>query len=127
MSLVTVVNNKPITTASPFVADVASIISRLIAIDADKDGEISLSEGLVVGQDVIVKVMRHYSTAAEAIAELKDANSAERKELIAVFGQGFDLSNKDAEKLIEDTLAFVEGSVTEAINIGQRWSDLLKK
>ena len=127
MSLVTVVNNKPITTASPFVADVASIISRLIAIDADKDGEISLSEGLVVGQDVIVKVMRHYSTAAEAIAELKDANSAERKELIAVFGQGFDLSNKDAEKLIEDTLAFVEGAVTEAINIGQRWSDLLKK
>jgi hypothetical protein len=127
MSLVTVVNNKPITTASPFVADVAAIISRLIAIDADKDGQISLSEGLVVGQDIIVKVMRHYSTASEAIEELKDANSAERKELIAVFGQGFDLSNKEAEGLIEDTLAFVEGAVTEAINIGQRWADLLKK
>ena len=126
MSLVTVVNNKPITTASPFVADIAAIISRLIAIDADGDGSISLTEGLVVGQDIIVKIMRHYSTATEAIAELKDANSAERKELIAVFEQGFDLSNKEAEGLIEDTLAFVEGAVTEAISIGKRWSALMK-
>lgn len=126
MSLVTVVNNKPITTASPFVADIAAIISQLVAIDSDGDGNVSLTEGLVVGQNIIVKVMRHYSTAGEAIAELKDANSEERKELIAVFGQGFDLSNKEAEELIEDTLAFVEGAVTEAISIGKRWSALMK-
>lgn len=126
MSLVTVVNNKPITTASPFVADIAAIISQLVAIDSDGDGNVSLTEGLVVGQNIIVKVMRHYSTAGEAIAELKDANSEERKELIAVFGQGFDLSNKEAESLIEDTLAFIEGAVTEAISIGKRWSALMK-
>ena len=126
MSLVTVVNNKPITTASPFVADIAAIISQLVAIDSDGDGNVSRTEGLVVGQNIIVKVMRHYSTAGEAIAELKDANSEERKELIAVFGQGFDLSNKEAESLIEDTLAFIEGAVTEAISIGKRWSALMK-
>ena len=68
MSLVTVVNNKPITTASPFVADIAAIISQLVAIDSDGDGNVSLTEGLVVGQNIIVKVMRHYSTAGEAIA-----------------------------------------------------------
>lgn len=120
------INNKPIDVVSPFVADVADLISKLIKIDADKDGEISLFEGLNAGQVLIFKVMAQYQKAPEAIEQLRDADSTERKELIKVFKQSFDLNNDEVEDLIEVTIEFLEDTITDAIRLGQRWSELFK-
>ena len=119
-------NGKGIEVASPFVADVADTISKLVRIDSDQDGSISLSEGLVAGQDLIVKVMKHYSTVAEAIGELKDTESEERKELIAVFKTAFSLDDVELEELIEDTVVFIERTASDVISLQKRWSAKLK-
>lgn len=121
-----VINNKPIDVASPFLADVADLISKLIKIDADKDGSISLFEGLNAGQVLIFKVMAQYQKAPEAIEQLRDADSTERKELIKVFNQSFDLDNDEVEDLIEVTIEFLEDTITDGIRLGQRWSELFK-
>lgn len=120
------INNKPIDVASPFVADVADLISKLIKIDADKDGSISLFEGLNAGQVLIFKVMAQYQKAPEAIEQLRDADSTERKELIKVFNQSFDLNNDKVEDLIEVTIEFLEDTITDGIELGRRWSELFK-
>lgn len=120
------INNKPINVVSPFVADVADLISKLIKIDADKDGSISLFEGLNAGQVLIFKVMAQYQKAPEAIEQLRDADSTERKELIKVFNQSFDLDNDEVEDLIEVTIEFLEDTITDGIRLGQRWSELFK-
>ena len=120
------INNKPIDVASPFVADVADLISKLIKIDADKDGEISLFEGLNAGQVLIFKVMAQYQKAPEAIEQLRDADSTERKELIKVFKQSFNLDNDEVEGLIEVTIEFLEDTITDGIELGRRWSELFK-
>jgi len=120
------INNKPIDVASPFVADVADLISKLIKIDADKDGSISLFEGLNAGQVLIFKVMAQYQKAPEAIEQLRDADSTERKELIKVFNQSFDLDNDEVEDLIKVTIEFLEDTITDGIRLGQRWSELFK-
>jgi hypothetical protein len=120
------INNKPINVASPFVADIADLISKLIKIDADKDGSISLFEGLNAGQVLIFKVMAQYQKAPEAIEQLRDADSTERKELIKVFNQSFDLDNDEVEDLIEVTIEFLEDTITDGIRLGQRWSELFK-
>ena len=120
------INNKPIDVVSPFVADVADLISKLIKIDADKDGQISLFEGLNAGQVLIFKVMAQYQKAPEAIEQLRDADSTERKELIKVFNQSFDLDNDKVEDLIEVTIGFLEDTITDGIELGQRWSELFK-
>jgi hypothetical protein len=120
------INNKPIDVASPFVADIADLISKLIKIDADKDGSISLFEGLNAGQVLIFKVMAQYQKAPEAIEQLRDADSTERKELIKVFNQSFDLNNDKVEDLIEVTIEFLEDTITDGIELGRRWSELFK-
>lgn len=121
-----VINNKPIDVASPFVADVADLVSKLIKIDADGDGSISVFEGLNAGQVLIFKVMAQYQKAPEAIEQIRDANSEERKELMEVFKQGFDLENDEVEYLIETTIGYLEDTITEGIELGRRWSELFK-
>lgn len=115
------INERSIEFASPFVRDVAELISKGLRIDADKDGKISLTEGLVLGQSVIVTLMKHYNDALEAVNDLKDADAIERKELIKVFSEGFDLDDDAIESLIERTIAFVEDTVTQAIGLSKEW------
>ena len=121
-----VINNKPIDVASPFVADVADLVSKLIKIDADGDGSISVFEGLNAGQVLIFKVMAQYQKAPEAIEQIRDADSEERKELMEVFKQGFDLENNEVEDLIESTIEYLEDTITDGIELGRRWSELFK-
>lgn len=118
-----IINERGIEFASPFVRDVAELISKGLRIDADKDGKISLTEGLVLGQSVIVTLMKHYSDALQAVEDLKDADSIERKELIKVFAEGFDLDDDTIESLIERTIAFAEDTITQAIGLVKEWSE----
>ena len=117
-----IINERSIEFASPFVRDVAELISKGLRIDADKDGKISLTEGLVLGQSVIVSLMKHYSSVLDAVADLKDADAIERKELIKVFSEGFDLEDDTIESLIERTIAFVEDTITQATGLVKEWS-----
>jgi hypothetical protein len=117
-----IVNERSIEFASPFVRDVAELISKGLRIDADKDGKISLTEGLVLGQSVIVALMKHYSDVLQAVEDLKDADAIERKELIKVFSEGFDLDDDTIESLIERTIAFVEDTITNATGLVKEWA-----
>ena len=122
-----VVNNKGIDVASPFVRDVADSVSKLIGIDANQDGNVSLGEGLAVGQDLIFKVMKHYANVQEAIAQLGDANSEERKELIAVFIEGFDLANDKVEQAVEKVIAYLERTITDGVKLYEEVRSLFVK
>lgn len=117
-----IINERSIEFASPFVRDVAELISKGLRIDADKDGKISLTEGLVLGQSVIVALMKHYSDVLQAVEDLKDADAVERKELIKVFSEGFDLDDDVIESLIERTIAFVEDTITNATGLVKEWA-----
>lgn len=115
------INNRTIEFASPFIRDLADLISKALRVDADGDGKVSLAEGLVLGQSAIVAFMKHYNNVTDALDDLKDADSEERKELIRVFSQGFDLDNDTVEILIERTFAFVEDTVTKAVGLASEW------
>lgn len=115
------INNRTIEFASPFIRDLADLISKALRVDADGDGKVSLAEGLVLGQSAIVAFMKHYNSVTDALEDLKDADSEERKELIRVFSQGFDLDNDTVELLIERTFAFVEDTVTKVVGLASEW------
>lgn len=73
---------------------------------------------------MIFKVMAQYQKAPEALEQLKDADSSERKELLSVFNEAFDLSNDEAEQLIEDTFSYLETTITDGVELGKRWKGL---
>lgn len=108
--------------ASPFVKDFAVLLSSLIGIDANRDGKISIAEGFSVAQLLAMSVLKHYSNVGEVFAELKDADSTERKELIQVFAQGFELPDNEIEEKIEATLLDAEEMITRGVQIAQRWN-----
>lgn len=118
-----IINERSIEFASPFIRDVAELISKGLRIDADGDGKISLTEGLVLGQSLIISLMKHYSSVLDAVADLKDADAIERKELIQVFSEGFDLDDDTIESLIERTIAFVEDTITQTTGLVKEWSE----
>jgi len=122
----TVVNERTIEFASPFIRDVAALIGQAVNIDSNQNKKIEITEWLSVGQTFVVTGLRHYSNLPDVLADLKDANSAERKDLIAVFTEGFDLPDDEAEALVEQTLAFVERTITDGIDLGKRWSELVQ-
>lgn len=119
------INNRSIEFASPFVRDLAELVSKALRLDMDGDGNISLTEGLVFGQSLIVSFMKHYDSVKDALEDLKDADSTERKELIRIFSEGFDLDNDEIESLIERTFVFLEDTVTKAVDLSGDWSEVL--
>lgn len=94
--------------AALLASDLGSIITGLVNIDTNKDGKISAIETFGFLQLATVKVLSRYRTLSEAMAELKDTDSTERKALIAELAKTFDLENDEAELLIEDWLYWVE-------------------
>jgi len=125
MALVAV-NNRSIEFASPVVRDLAVVISQAVDIDKNRDKKIDLGEWFSFGQILASALFRQYGNANDALADFRDANSLERKELIAVFTEGFDLPNDTAETIIEETLAFVEDFATRGADLFGRWADLVR-
>ena len=119
------VNDRSIEFASPFVRDLAELVSKALRLDMDGDGSISLTEGLVFGQSLIVSFMKHYDSVGDALEDLKDADSTERKELIRIFSEGFDLDNDEIESLIERTFTFLEDTVTKVVGLSAEWTKAL--
>jgi len=108
--------------AALLASDLGSIITGLVNIDTNNDGKISAIETFGFLQLATVKVLSRYRTLSEAMAELKDADSTERKALIGELAKTFDLENDEAELLIEDWLFWVE----EGGTLVGRTIDLLK-
>lgn len=120
------VNGKSIDLASPLVRDFAMTINNIVYLDKNRDGKIDIGEGSTFAMQLFQAVLRNYSTIGEAIAQLKDADSTERKELIAVFSTGFDLADDDLEELIEGTISDLEDIATRVSNRVAQWSAKLR-
>lgn len=118
---------KGIEISKPVIRDFASVISSLINIDANRDGKIDTGEGFGFGAILFNAVLRHYANLGEFLAEMKDTDSAERKELITVFKEGFDLQNDEVEFLIEDVIAYLENTITEGKILVDRFRNLGKQ
>lgn len=122
-----VLNEKGIEISKPVIRDFAGIISGLVTIDANNDGKVDFGEGVSFGSLLFQSVLKHYSSISEFIAEMKNTDSAERKELIAVFADGFDLPNDEVEILIEDTVIYLEDTASKGIELAKRYRDLGKQ
>jgi hypothetical protein len=97
---------------TPTIRTVAQLITALTKIDANKDGNIDTAEIFAIVQVFVMKVVAVYGSLPAALAELKDVDSTERKELVKVFNEEFDLSNDVLEGLIEEWLVIVDQLVT---------------
>ena len=95
--------------AKKFVSDFALLFNASLGIDSNKDKKISFIEVGSLLMVVVDKTMRNYATALDAIQEIQEAfigpeNAPARAELVAVFGDNFDLANDELEGIIEDWL-----------------------
>jgi hypothetical protein len=84
------------------------LITAAAKLDSDKDGKIELTEIFSFVQTLVMKVAGVYGSFPEAIKQLNDVTSEERTEFIDTFASEFELSNDDAEELIEEWLYMVD-------------------
>jgi len=84
-------------------------ITALTSLDANQDGKITYVEILNKVQVIGLAALATFPglNFKTAIAQFKDADHEERKELIASFAAKFELSNTEAEWLIEDWLTWL--------------------
>jgi hypothetical protein len=87
---------------TPTLRTLAQLITSATKIDANKDSKVDTAEIFGFVQIIVMKVVSIYGSIPAALAELQDVDSAERKELIKVFKEEFDLADDALETLIED-------------------------
>ncbi len=114
--------------AKKFIADFAQLFNAALGIDSDKDKKISFIEVGSLLMVLVAKTMANYPTAIQALEEIRDAfagpeKEEERKELVSVFGENFDLPNDEIEELIEDWLF----QLVEMYDLIIRTADAFKK
>lgn len=102
--------------ASPVAGFVGELITGLATLDANRDKKITWLEMINKVQLIGFKALSTFSgfdlaEFKEGIAELYQNTSA-RKELIEAFIQTFELTNREAEYLLEDFLRWLEQGVT---------------
>lgn len=107
----------------PTVKVLANLISSLSNADSNNDGKFDSAEIFAIVQIFIMKLITVYGSISEALVELKDVDSTERKELIKLFNQEFNLQNDLVEELIEEWLVVIEQLVT----LGTKTVDHFKK
>lgn len=92
----------------PTIKVLAQLISSISSADSNQDGKIDAAEMFGIVQVFVMKLITIYGSLSEAMTELKDLDSQERKELIAAFNEAFDLKNDVVEELIEEWLVVID-------------------
>ena len=90
------------------VAAFGQLITAAANLDSDKNGQIELTEIFTFVQTLVMKVAGVYGSFPSAIKQLNDVTSDERSEFIDLFASNFELTNDNAEKLIEEWLYVVD-------------------
>lgn len=98
------------------------LITAAARLDSDKDGKIELTEIFNFVQILVMKVAGVYGSFPEAIKQLNNVNSEERKEFVNAFADSFQLENKQAEQVIEEWL-FIFDDVADAVKITRQYFD----
>lgn len=116
VSKVTVTNtsNLGITSVSPVVKFTGRLISQVVDLDENKNGDLEGAEILRAVQNVgfdAFAVFRGFNLA-DFKAQVADLDDAERKVLINEFKEVFDLQNDDVEFLVEDVIEWLERGAT---------------
>jgi hypothetical protein len=96
----------------PTIKVLAQLISTISKADSNKDGKIDAAEMFGIVQVFVMKLISIYGSLGQALLELKDLDSAERKELIKVFNSSFDLENDITEELIKEWLIVIDEVAT---------------
>lgn len=121
VNFISTLEEKGIEISKQIIRAIAVVISGLLNIDANKDGKVDLGEGSALAMMLFQQIVANYANFGEFIAEIKDVDSTERKELITVFREGFDMSNDEAEQKVEQTLVDLEEIVTRVSAIAGRF------
>jgi hypothetical protein len=107
----------------PTVKVLAQLISSLSKADSNGDGKIDAAEMFGIVQVFVMRLISVYGSLGDAVLELKDLNSDERKELILVFNEAFVLKNDAGEKLIEEWILLLD----QLVNLGSKTLNHFKK
>jgi hypothetical protein len=94
------------------VKTLAQLISTAVKVDANKDGKIDAVEIFSIAQFVVVKAISVYGSLDGTVAEFKDLDAQEKKQLIEAFNEEFNLPNVEVEKLIEEWLVVINQLAT---------------
>lgn len=102
---------------NPVMGFLARLIPRIVYIDEDKDGKVEGGEILNTGYKLAFDAFGTFNGWSwnDFIAQLRDADPEERKELIQTFATEFELSNDVAEILIEDWMRHLDQTATLVI------------
>lgn len=93
---------------TPVMGFVGGLATSIANLDTNKDGQISLLEGANAIQVTAFEafgLFREFDLDGSK-AQWKDADTEEKKELVAAFAARFELKNEVAEALVEDFAAF---------------------
>jgi len=96
----------------PTIQHLAQLISAFTKVDVNGNGKIDTAEIFGIVQVLVFKVISIYGTLPDALAELKDVNSAERTELIKLFNEEFDLADDVLESLLEEWFLIIDQVIT---------------
>lgn len=96
----------------PTIKVLAQLISSVSSADANQDGKIDAAETFSIVQVFVMKLISVYGSLSGALAELKDLDAQERKELITAFNEAFDLTDDVVEELIEEWLVTIDQVAT---------------
>lgn len=90
------------------------LVTAVANIDSNGDGKISWVEILNKVQVIGLSALAIFPNVnlRVALAQLKDADAGERDQLIGAFSEKFDLSNDQAEWIIEDWINWLEDGFT---------------
>lgn len=107
-------NNLDIDQAKIVSGFLGQLVTAVANIDGNGDGKISWIEILNKVQVIGLSALSIFPNVnlRVALAQLKDADAGERDQLIAAFSEKFDLSNDQAEWIIEDWIKWLEDGFT---------------
>lgn len=107
----------------PTIKVLAQLISSVSSVDANQDGKIDAAETFGIVQVFVMKLISVYGSLGEALVELKDVDSQERKELILAFNEAFNLTDDVVEELIEEWLVTID----QVVSLGTKTLEHFKK
>jgi nucleoid DNA-binding protein len=93
--------------AEKFTDAVAEMISAAVDVDKDKDGNYSLGELWKIVKVFFTNTNDVRKSWKSAVNEIRNLKSDERVKIVNRFKNKFDISNNDAEQLVEDWLDLI--------------------
>ena len=102
-----IISRSEIESATKIAEAFGNLVTATTNIDTNKDGKLQTNEVLTYAGNLSLLVIQNYGYFPAGLKEIGQANGEQRAALIAAFATKFDLTNDEAEFVIEDWLNYL--------------------